>query len=81
MPDAPLAYERILRVVARKHDLVAVSVSDPRETKLPAAGLVSVRDPETGTVGVIDAGSSAVRRAYEEFGVRFRERLREASWC
>jgi uncharacterized protein (DUF58 family) len=68
-------YERTLRVVARKHDVVAVSVTDPREETLPAVGLVSALDPETGAVGLIDAGSSAVRRAYGEFARRFREGL------
>jgi uncharacterized protein (DUF58 family) len=70
-------YERTLRVVARKHDLISVSVSDPREEALPDVGLVSVVDPETGAVGVLDAGSSAVRRAYEEFARRFRADLQE----
>ncbi len=69
-------YERTLRVVARKHDVVAVSVSDPRESALPKVGLVGVVDPETGGVGVIDAGSSAVRRAYAEFSKQFRRTLR-----
>jgi len=69
-------YERTLRVVARKHDVVAVSVTDPRESALPKAGLIGVVDPETGDAGVIDAGSSAVRRAYTEFSRRFRETLR-----
>lgn len=70
-------YERTLRVVARKHDIVAVSVSDPRESRLPASGLVGVVDPETGAVGVIDAGSSAVRRAYDESSRQFGRALRE----
>ena len=69
-------YERTLRVVSRKHDVVAVSVTDPREQVLPKAGLIGVVDPETGGVGVIDAGSSAVRRAYAEFFDRFRAILR-----
>ncbi len=69
-------YERTLRVVARKHDVVAVSVTDPRESALPKAGLVGVVDPETGGVGVIDAGSSAVRRAYAEFSHQFQQTLR-----
>ncbi len=68
-------YERTLRVVARKHDVVAVSVTDPRESALPKAGLIGVVDPETGGVGVIDAGSSAVRRAYAEFSHQFRQTL------
>ncbi len=69
-------YERTLRVVARKHDVVAVSVTDPRENTLPKAGLIGVVDPETGDVGVIDAGSTAVRRAYAEFSKRFRHTVR-----
>jgi uncharacterized protein (DUF58 family) len=64
-------YERTLRVVARKHDVVAVSVTDPREASLPEAGLVGVVDPETGDTGILDAGSTAVRRAYAEFAERF----------
>jgi uncharacterized protein (DUF58 family) len=69
-------YERILRVVARKHDLVAIAVSDPREAALPAVGLVSVIDPETGRPGVIDAGSPRVRQAYADAAERAREGLR-----
>jgi uncharacterized protein (DUF58 family) len=69
-------YERRLRVVARKHDLVAVSITDPREEALPNVGLISVVDPETGTVGVLDAGSTAVRRAYAEHAASFRATVR-----
>jgi uncharacterized protein (DUF58 family) len=70
-------YERTLRVVARKHDLVALSVTDPREQTLPEVGLLSVVDPETGEVGLLDAGSSAVRRAYAEHGERSRLLLQD----
>jgi uncharacterized protein (DUF58 family) len=69
-------YERVVRVVARKHDLVAVSITDPREESLPEVGLVGVVDPETGAVGVLDAGSSAVRRAYADQARRFRATVR-----
>jgi len=71
-------YERILRVAAQKHDVVAISVSDEREQTLPAVGLLSVEDPESGERGVIDAGSSAVRRAYADFAQRHREHLRQS---
>lgn len=70
-------YERTLRIVARKHDVVALSVTDPREAMLPESGLVSVVDPETGTVGVVDAGSAAVRRAYAQMAERQRVALRD----
>jgi len=54
-------YERTLRVVARKHDLVALRVSDPREALLPSSGIVAVEDPETGERALLDSGSARVR--------------------
>jgi uncharacterized protein (DUF58 family) len=71
-------YERTLRVMAQKHDVVAIAVSDPREATLPPAGLVSVIDPESGELGVIDSGSAAVRRAYAEAARLGAEELRSA---
>jgi uncharacterized protein (DUF58 family) len=70
-------YERILRVVSRKHDVVAVSVSDPREEALPKIGLIAVEDPETGERSVIDSGSAAVRRRYAAAAAAERDRTRE----
>jgi uncharacterized protein (DUF58 family) len=65
-----------MRVVAQKHDLVAISISDPREQMLPNVGLIGVVDPETGRPAVIDSGSARVRRAYSEAARRSREALR-----
>jgi len=70
-------YDRALRVAARKHDVVALTVTDPREFELPSVGLLAVRDPENGATGVIDSGSARVRRIYEEAAARGRERLLE----
>lgn len=70
-------YERTLRVAARKHDVVAVSVEDPRESQLPPVGLIAVVDPETGQPGVIDASSGQVRRRYAEFAAAARQRKKE----
>lgn len=70
-------FERTLRVSARKHDVVAISVTDPRETVFPAVGLIAVEDPETGERGVIDTGSAGVRRAYSDAAAAERERLRD----
>ncbi len=69
-------YERTLRVFARKHDVVAISVTDPRELQLPPVGLVAVEDPETGDRGLLDAGSRRVRDAYAALCTRFREETR-----
>jgi uncharacterized protein (DUF58 family) len=70
-------YERILRVISRKHDVVAIVVSDPREETLPNVGLVAVEDPETGERSVMDTGSAAVRRRYAAAATADRDRTRE----
>jgi uncharacterized protein (DUF58 family) len=70
-------YERVLRVVSQKHDVVAISVSDPREAVLPSVGLIGLEDPETGKRSVLDSGSARVRREYEERALRHQAGLRE----
>jgi uncharacterized protein (DUF58 family) len=61
-------YERPMRVLGKKHDLIAVSVTDPREVRLPNIGLIELEDAETGECLVIDSGNAAVRRRYEALG-------------
>jgi uncharacterized protein (DUF58 family) len=47
-------YERALRIAARRHDLIPVTVTDPLEEALPAVGLIELEDPETGELVVFD---------------------------
>jgi uncharacterized protein (DUF58 family) len=66
-------WERSLRLASRRHDLVAVSISDPAEAALPDMGFVAVEDPESGEMAYVDTGSADVR---EVFGVALlRERM------
>ena len=51
-----------LSVLGRRHDVVAVRVRDPRETSLPAVGLVRWIDAETGQESVIDTSNRATDR-------------------
>lgn len=60
--DSGFSHE--LRVAARRHDLIAISISDPVERALPAAGLVEMCDPETGELFLVDSSSGAVRDAF-----------------
>lgn len=53
-----------LTAATRRHDVVAVSVTDKSDDQLPAVGLVWVTDPETGARRLIDAGAVKVREAY-----------------
>ena len=57
-------FEKPLRVLARRHDLIAATVSDPRELTLPDVGLLEIQDAETGETTVIDTGSKTVRSGY-----------------
>ena len=54
--------------MGKRHDLIAVSVTDPREIRMPDVGLLELEDAETGEIIVIDTGSRAVRRQYEALG-------------
>ena len=64
--DDASAYEKLLRVVARRHDVIAIPVSDPAENELPLAGLAELEDPETGERLLVDTADSQVRTAFAE---------------
>ncbi|MEO2088549.1 MAG: DUF58 domain-containing protein [Gemmataceae bacterium] len=57
-------YTDSFRRAARKHDLIAVRTSDPREAILPPVGLVQLEDAETGRQVLIDTGSKRFRTAF-----------------
>jgi uncharacterized protein (DUF58 family) len=59
-------YSDALKIAARKHDLVALRISDIRESELPDIGLVSMRDAETGKKTVVDTASNRVRDSYHK---------------
>jgi uncharacterized protein (DUF58 family) len=58
-------YDKILRIISRKHDVIAVELSDPREMALPSAGLLVLRDAETGEQRVVDTANAVVRNEFE----------------
>jgi uncharacterized protein (DUF58 family) len=59
-------YEQPLRVAARKHDVIAVTITDPREEDLPPIGLLDLEDAETGERVLVDASD---RRTRERFRI------------
>ena len=58
-------YEAALRIANRRHDLIAVTVTDPREESLPNVGLLNVRDAETGREILVNTADSKLRSLYE----------------
>ncbi len=55
-------FEKAVQIANHKHDLIAIRVTDRRETALPNVGLIHMRDAETGAQMWVDTGSAAVRR-------------------
>ncbi len=56
-------YEKALVAANRKHDVIAVLVTDPAELAIPDVGLVALRDAELGTTRVVDTGSRSFRES------------------
>lgn len=61
-------YEKKMRIMGKRHDLIAISLSDPRELEMPDVGLIELEDAETGELIVIDTGSLKVRTQYSAMG-------------
>ncbi|MBT3604326.1 MAG: DUF58 domain-containing protein [Candidatus Latescibacteria bacterium] len=57
-------YEKALRISNKRHDVVAIALSDPREVDLPDIGIVELEDAETGEGLLVDFGDSEVRRLF-----------------
>ena len=55
-----------LGIAARKHDVVAIPITDSAEWELPRVGLVDLEDTETGEIVTVDTSNARLRAAYEE---------------
>jgi uncharacterized protein (DUF58 family) len=73
------AFDEAMRRLAARHDVVGVTITDPREIELPDVGLLTARDAETGASITLDTSDPDVRRAYagraRELAERRRRRL------
>lgn len=59
-------YEKALRILSRKHDVIAVHLRDVLEKEFPSAGLLELSDRETGETALVDTGSPAFRKRFRE---------------
>jgi len=55
-------YEKLLRILNKRHDIIGISISDPREKQMPDIGLVEFEDAETGEVLFLDTGDSLLKK-------------------
>jgi uncharacterized protein (DUF58 family) len=66
-----------LKIAARKHDLIALRITDKREDDLPSMGLVKFRDAETGSEEWVDTSDRSVRDFYRDWIIKKTMELNE----
>ncbi len=69
-------WDKSLQQLARRHDVVAVRLTDPLELQLPDFGLITFRDAETGDTQLVDCNAS-FRRRFAEISTEKEAQLRE----
>lgn len=57
-------FQKALRIVGKRHDVIAVTLTDPREREMPAVGLMKMRDAESGAERWIDTSDANIRRSF-----------------
>lgn len=76
-------FEKPLKILSRRHDIVAVTVSDPSELAIPDVGYLELIDAESDHRVVLDSGNRFVREQFESLAneeeVRLRQLLRRLS--
>jgi uncharacterized protein (DUF58 family) len=77
-PESPTTWERSMRELATRHQVIAVEILDPRELDIPNVGTVLLKDPETGAVRELNTGSRKVRQRYAVAARLQRERSARA---
>ncbi|MFI7022606.1 DUF58 domain-containing protein [Micromonospora sp. NPDC049900] len=77
-PRLPATWERPLRQLAVRHQVLAVEITDPRELELPDVGLITLADPETGERREVWTGDRRLRERYATAAAAQREQVRDA---
>lgn len=62
----PDSYRSILQVSNRRHDVIAITLTDPREQEFPNVGLIAIEDAETGDIQLVDTGNRKWREEFKE---------------
>lgn len=70
-------FEDALKITNRKHDLIALRISDRRENELPNVGMLQIKNAETGKITWIDTAHAALRKAYKMQALKKEKKLEE----
>lgn len=58
------SYQKAMQIANRRHDLVAITITDPRETDLPDVGFIELEDAENGEVILLDTSDVRLRETF-----------------
>lgn len=70
-------YRKSMSILARRHDLIAVSITDPREENIPDIGLIELEDAESGKTILVNTGSRKVREKFSLYAAKRKASLAE----
>ncbi|MCK5563752.1 MAG: DUF58 domain-containing protein [Planctomycetes bacterium] len=70
-------FKKTISLLNRRHDVIAVPVSDKAEVTLPPAGIIEFTDAETGQTATVDSSSAAFRNIYRKTNTQKTEQLKE----
>ena len=71
--DQAGAFKKALSIANKKHDIIAIALSDPREREMIHCGLIDCVDAETGARIVVDSTSRKVRENFKAQSIKRRE--------
>lgn len=71
-------YQHSLRILAKKHDVVAFRVIDPAESKMPSAGYMHFIDPETQQTITVNTSSRAFRETFQARMIKYGNQIEES---
>lgn len=64
------AFEKPLSIANKRHDLVAITITDPKELDLPDIGIVALNDAETEETFTLDTSNQALRQNFKQNALR-----------
>ncbi len=66
-------FKKMLAASNKRHDIVAITVTDPGELELPDAGIVKLEDLESGRSFLVDTSDAALRENYRRQAIQRQE--------
>lgn len=70
-------FEKALKLTSKKHEVTSIRIIDPAELFLPAVGLVTVQDPETGQRSLINTSQGLFRDGFKQMVALDEKKLKE----